>query len=460
MGRIFGTDGARGIANTEISCKLAMNLGRAAAMVVAEQLGRQPTVLVGKDTRISSDMLEAAITAGLCSVGANAVQIGVVPTPAVAHLITAEHADAGIMLSASHNSYEFNGIKIFGAEGYKLTDEQEFEIEEIVLDKVKPYLIRWGWELGRITRDENLVNHYIDHVAQTVQGDFSGFKVALDCSNGSASSTAEKLFGKLGVQMTLLGCDPNGININRDCGSTHIESLAEFVAEGGYDAGFAFDGDADRCIAVDEKGSIVDGDVIMAILATDRRARALLNDDTIVATVMSNLGLFRFAEKNGFRVEKTKVGDRYVLRQMRRKGYNLGGEQSGHVILSDYMSTGDGQLTACHVLQAMANSDKSLSELAAIMPLYPQVMRNIRADAVMKSMLDVDEGAAKIIEEAKEELGDEGRILVRASGTEPLIRVMIEGMDKGAIDDLLCRMSERLEERLSQNEEYKMQEGF
>lgn len=452
MGRIFGTDGARGVANTEISCKLAMDIGRAAAMVIAEKIGRKPVFVIGKDTRISSDMLEAAISAGLCSVGADAIQVGTLPTPAISYLVEKEHADAGIMLSASHNPYEFNGIKIFGPAGFKLTDEEEFEIEEIVLDKVKPYSIRWGWELGRMRSDHALVEDYIRHLVDTVPDGLPGMKIAVDCSNGSASSTAEALFKELGAEAVVLNCEPNGVNINRDCGSTHIDKLAEYVAAGDFDAGVAFDGDADRCIAVDEKGNIIDGDVILAILSADMKNRGKLAQDTLVATVMSNMGLGKFAEKNGINLETTKVGDRYVLECMRKQGFCLGGEQSGHVIMSEFMSTGDGQLSAIQLLSCAARSGKKMSELAEIMTVYPQVLRAFRADAVMKSELISDEAARKIIKDAEAELGDTGRILVRASGTEPLIRVMIEGEKLDQITSLVERMTEQLEEQLSQNE--------
>jgi phosphoglucosamine mutase len=460
MGRIFGTDGVRGIANTDISCSLAMNFGRAAAMVLAEQIGRKPVVLIGKDTRISSDMLEAAMTAGLCSVGADVIQAGVLPTPAVNYLITREHADGGIMLSASHNPYEFNGIKVFGPEGYKLTDAEEFEIEEIVLDKVKPYSIRWGWELGRIRQIPDLHELYIDYIAGTVQGDLSGLRIAVDCSNGSASSTAERLFAKLGAEATILHRSPNGININKNCGSTHVDNLCQYVKDGDFDAGIAFDGDADRCIAVDENGNEVDGDKIMAILATTMKEQGTLKDNTLVTTVMSNLGLFKFGEANNINVATTKVGDRYVLEEMRKKGFNIGGEQSGHIILSDYMTTGDGQLTAVQLLSALKRSGKKLSELASVMTAYPQVLKSLRADNVMKAALTVDKGVEVIKAKAEEQLKGDGRILLRASGTEPIIRVMIEGKDQEQINKLCDTVIEQLEERLSQNEDHKRLAGI
>ena len=459
MGRIFGTDGVRGIANTDLSCTLAMNLGRATAMVLAEQIGRKPVVLIGMDTRLSSPMLEATMTAGLCSVGADVIQAGVLPTPAVAYLVQQKHADGGIMISASHNPYEFNGIKIFGPDGYKLTDAEEFEIEEIVLDKVKPFPLRWGWELGRIRNVPNLADLYLDHIAGTVKGDLSGLRVVVDCANGSAATTAQKLFAKLGATVTILAAEPNGININKNCGSTHIERLGRIVAEGDFDAGMALDGDADRCIAVDENGKIVEGDEIMAVLAMDKKQRGTLRDNVLVATVYSNMGLSRFAEENGIAMEITKTGDRYVLEKMRKEGYNLGGEQSGHVILSDYMSTGDGQLTAIQLLSVLKRSGKTMSQLAAVMTVYPQVQKGMRADTVMKAALTTDKGVEVILQKAEEQLGKDGRLLVRASGTEPLIRVMLEGKDQQQIEALCDWVVEQLEERLSQNEDHKRMAG-
>ena len=460
MGRIFGTDGVRGIANTEISCSLAMNIGRAAAMVLAEQIGRKPTLIIGKDTRISSDMLEAAMTAGLCSVGADVIQAGVMPTPAIAYLLTQGYADGGIIISASHNPYEFNGIKLFGPEGFKLTDAEEFEIEAIVLDKVKPYSIRWGWELGRIKKIDNLADEYINHIAETIDGDLSGLNIVVDCSNGSSSATAAKLFEKLGANIHIIADDPNGININKNCGSTHMDSLARTVVEKGFDAGIALDGDADRCLAVDENGVIVDGDEIMAILATAMKKQGRLAQNTLVTTIMSNMGLFKFAEDNGISMQTTKVGDRYVLENMRNNGYVLGGEQSGHVIMLDHMTTGDGQLTAIHLLSALKASGQKLSELAKVMTVYPQVLKGIHADSVMKTKLMVDEASKLIIKDAEKQLGGDGRILVRPSGTEPLVRVMIEGKDKEQIEKLAAELVDKLEERLSNNEDHKRMAEF
>ena len=456
MGRIFGTDGARGVANTEISCTLAMDIGRAAAMVVArDHHKRKPVFLVGHDTRISHDMLESAIAAGLCSVGADVVTLGTVPTPAVAYLVTNSDADAAIMLSASHNPYEFNGIKIFGAEGFKLTDEEEMEIEEIVLDHVLPYDLKWNDELGVIRSGETLVEQYIDHIVSTVEGDLSGIRVAADCANGSASATAAKIFAKLGADVTILNDEPNGVNINDNCGSTHIDVLGKYVRENGFDLGVAFDGDADRCLAVDESGELVDGDKLIAIFSSQMKREGKLANDTAVVTVMSNMGFFKFAEQAGIHVEKTSVGDRYVLQNMLEHGHCIGGEQSGHIIFREFMTTGDGQLTAVQLLRAIKKSGKKLSELAQLMQVYPQVILNVRADKEMKRMVKVDEGVLKRQQQLEEGMNGNGRILVRPSGTEPVIRIMVEGLDREAIMNAATSMEQIIIERLGYNEDCK-----
>lgn len=456
MGRIFGTDGARGVANTEISCTLAMDIGRAAAMVVArDHHKRKPVFLVGHDTRISHDMLESAIAAGLCSVGADVVTLGTVPTPAVAYLVANSDADAAIMLSASHNPYEFNGIKIFGAEGFKLTDEEEMEIEEIVLDHVLPYDLKWNDELGVIRSGETLVEQYIDHIVSTVEGDLSGIRVAADCANGSASATAAKIFAKLGADVTILSDEPNGVNINDNCGSTHIDVLGKYVRENGFDLGVAFDGDADRCLAVDENGELVDGDKLIAIFASQLKQEGKLANNTAVVTVMSNMGFFKFAEQAGIHVEKTSVGDRYVLQNMLEHGHCIGGEQSGHIIFREFMTTGDGQLTAVQLLRAIKKSGKKLSELAQLMQVYPQVILNVRADKEMKRMVKVDEGVLKRQQQLEEGMNGNGRILVRPSGTEPVIRIMVEGLDREAIMNAAKSMEQIIIERLGYNEDCK-----
>lgn len=456
MGRIFGTDGARGVANTEISCTLAMDIGRAAAMVVArDHHKRKPVFLVGHDTRISHDMLESAIAAGLCSVGADVVTLGTVPTPAVAYLVANSDADAAIMLSASHNPYEFNGIKIFGAEGFKLTDEEEMEIEEIVLDHILPYDLKWNDELGVIRSGETLVEQYIDHIVSTVEGDLSGIRVAADCANGSASATAAKIFAKLGADVTILSDEPNGVNINDNCGSTHIDVLGKYVRENGFDLGVAFDGDADRCLAVDESGELVDGDKLIAIFSSQMKREGKLANDTAVVTVMSNMGFFKFAEQAGIHVEKTSVGDRYVLQNMLEHGHCIGGEQSGHIIFREFMTTGDGQLTAVQLLWAIKKSGKKLSELAQLMQVYPQVILNVRADKEMKRMVKVDEGVLKRQQQLEEGMNGNGRILVRPSGTEPVIRIMVEGLDREAIMNAAKSMEQIIIERLGYNEDCK-----
>ena len=451
MGRIFGTDGARGVANTEISCTLAMDIARAAAMVVSQKKHKEhPTFLVGSDTRISRHMLIGAISAGLCSVGANVITLGVVPTPAVAYLVKEMGADGAVMLSASHNSFEFNGIKIFGSDGFKLTDEEEFAIEEIVLDHVLPFDVKWNDHIGTITEDFEAVNKYIDHIVATVGGaDLSGTKVLVDCANGSASATAEKMFEKLHADVDIINAEPNGININDNCGSTHIKELGRQVKEGSYDLGVAFDGDADRCLAVDCDGNLVDGDQLIAMFALFLRERGELPNNCAVVTVMSNMGFFRFCKENDIKAEITKVGDRYVLENMREHGYRIGGEQSGHIIFQQHMTTGDGQLTAVQLLNLLKVKNLSLKEAASVMQVYPQVLVNVRADKEMKKRLNVDEGVQKELKKWEQILGDNGRILLRPSGTEPLIRVMVEGKDESLINDAANAIAQSITERLA-----------
>lgn len=453
MGRLFGTDGARGVANTEISCTLAMDIGRAAAMVVArDRAVKRPAFLLGHDTRISHGMLCSALAAGLCSVGADVITLGTVPTPAVAYLVANSDADAAIMLSASHNPYEFNGIKIFGADGFKLTDEEEEEIEAIVLDHAMEYDLKSNADLGTIRNGEEMVERYIDHIASSVQGDLSGIKIAADCANGSASATAAKIFGKLGAQVTILNDQPDGININENCGSTHIAALGEYVRKNGYDVGVAFDGDADRCLAVDENGELVDGDKLIAIFAQRMKQEGRLANDTAVVTVMSNIGFFKFAEQAGIHVEKTGVGDRYVLQNMLENGHLIGGEQSGHIILREYMTTGDGQLTAVQLLDAMKKDGRTLSQIASLMRVYPQVLLNVRGDREKLKVLKGDPSLQKRQQELEEQMQGNGRILVRPSGTEPVVRIMVEGPEEKMIMDIAKAMEQTIIERLGQDE--------
>lgn len=449
MGRLFGTDGARGVANKELTCELAMNIGRAAAMVLSNG-GKHPKILIGKDTRLSSDMLEGALTAGLCSIGADVELLGAVPTPAVAYLIKKYQADAGIMISASHNSFEFNGIKIFSGDGYKLPDELEAEIESIVLDGSKPFDIPVGDGIGKVSEAENAVSDYIEHIISTVPYRLDGMEIAIDCSNGSASSTAEKLFSQLGANCHVLSAEPDGININDHCGSTHLENLQKYVVEHHLQMGVAFDGDADRCLAVDEKGNIVDGDFIMAICAMDLSSRGKLAKNTAVGTVMSNMGFSRFCSDNGLKFVSTNVGDRYVLEAMLREGYNFGGEQSGHVIFLDYSTTGDGQLTAAQLLSLVNRRQAQLSSIATVMTHYPQILVNVQVTNEGKVQFYKNQEIKNKIEAVKRELGEDGRILVRLSGTEPLVRVMLEGMDKEKITRLANETAELIQERIGQ----------
>ncbi|MCD7774500.1 MAG: phosphoglucosamine mutase [Clostridiales bacterium] len=448
MGRLFGTDGARGIANTEITGELAMKIGRAAAMVLAENSIYKPKVLIGTDTRKSADMLSYALASGLCSVGADVLMLGVVPTPAVAFLVKEYGYDAGVMISASHNPCEYNGIKIFQSTGYKLPDAMEEEIEGIILDEVKLPPVVIGGDVGKVTVAQNAVRDYINHIASTADKLFYGMRIALDCANGSASVTANELFKQLGAECVVINALPNGTNINENCGSTHIEALSAFVKEHGFEVGFAFDGDADRLLAVDKNGELVDGDKLMAICAKFLKSNNKLNGNTLVATVMSNMGLFEFCEKNGINCEKTKVGDRYVLERMLEKGYHIGGEQSGHIIFLDHATTGDGQLTAVQVLNIMRATGKSLDELASEIEIFPQVLKNVRVSAFGKHRLSEDGDIKLAIEAAEKELGKNGRVLVRASGTEPLVRVMLEGRDKEQIERLSSTIAKVVEERL------------
>ena len=449
MGRLFGTDGVRGVANSELTCEMAMNIGRAAAMVLTDDDRRHPRILIGKDTRKSSDMLEAAITAGLCSVGANVIQLGVVPTPAVAFLVGKYKADAGIVLTASHNPCEFNGIKIFSGDGYKLPDALEEQIEAIVLDHVATPPTPVGGDLGAVTTAPNVVRDYVDHVKSTVPFSLDGLRIAIDCANGASSRTAETLFTELGAECHMIANEPNGVNVNDKCGSTHMEGLMAYVKEHGLDAGVAFDGDADRCLAVDENGNLVDGDFVMAICAADMKSRGKLAKSTVVGTIMTNMGFNRFCDENDMKFSSTKVGDRYVLEEMLLEGYNFGGEQSGHVIFLDFATTGDGQMTAAQLLSIMRRRQAKLSSLATIMQRYPQVMVNVTTSPEGKLRFYTDTEVKESIEKAKAALGSTGRIIVRPSGTEPLLRVMVEGENEEQISELANQVADVLRTRLA-----------
>lgn len=449
MGRLFGTDGVRGVANSELTCELALQIGRAAAMVLTDSNRRHPKILIGKDTRLSSDMLEAALTAGLCSVGANVVQLGVIPTPAVAYLVGKYKADAGVMLTASHNPCEFNGIKIFSGDGYKLPDALEEQIEAIVLDHKGTPPVPTGGDVGSVSTAPNVVRDYIDHIKSTVPFALTGMRIAIDCANGAASRTAEQLFTELGAECYMLSNHPDGVNVNDNCGSTHMEPLMAYVKENHLDAGVAFDGDADRCLAVDDKGNLVDGDFVMAICAADMKSRGKLAKDTVVGTIMTNLGFIRFCEQTGIHFEATKVGDRYVLEEMQLEGYNFGGEQSGHVIFLDFATTGDGQLTAAQLLSIVKRREAKLSNLAVLMKRFPQVLVNVQVAPEGKLRFYTDDKVKAAIEDAKKQLGQDGRVIVRPSGTEPLLRVMVEGKDTDFIQRVADSVADVIREQLT-----------
>lgn len=427
MGRLFGTDGARGIANSELTCELAMNIGRAAAFVLTRENVKHPKVLIGKDTRASSNMLEMALAAGLCSVGADVVLAGFVPTPAVAYLISDCGADAGVMISASHNPCEYNGIKLFNDSGYKLPDSIEEEIESLVLDDMSPIKFPTGGDVGNVFIRHDYIDKYIDHIVNSTDVRLDGLKIALDCSNGSASYTAQRIFKALGAELHIMHANPDGENINANCGSTHMDGLIDYVNAYGMDLGLAFDGDSDRCLAVDEKGNLIDGDRLIAVFAKSLKEQNKLKGNTAVVTVMTNIGFKKFAKENGIDVAETGVGDRYVLEEMLKKDFVIGGEQSGHIIFKDFATTGDGQLTGVQFASIMARTGKKASELASVMQVFPQTMINVKATPKLKEMLKTDADILAAIDSASKQLGDEGRILVRASGTEPLIRVMLEG---------------------------------
>lgn len=448
MGRLFGTDGVRGVANTELTGEMAYQLGRAGAYVLTKEKKHAPRILVAMDTRISGDMLESALVAGICSVGAHAVLAGVIPTPAVAYLVRHYRLDAGVMISASHNPVEYNGIKFFSDQGYKLSDELEDEIEDIVLSRMEVLPCPTGNGIGTRGYAEEALDDYITFLRNSTTERFQGIKVALDCANGAAYKAAPITMLELGAQLCIIHNEPDGTNINDKCGSTHMEDLVALVKENGADIGFAFDGDADRCLAVDENGQVIDGDKILAICGCDMKARGELKKDTIVGTVMSNLGLTMMGRENEISVLQTNVGDRYVLESMLAEGYNLGGEQSGHIIFLDYNSTGDGVLTAIQLLSVMNRSGKKASELGKTMEVMPQVLVNARVNNARKNeYMEVPEIKAAI-EALQEKYSSDGRVLIRTSGTEPLVRVMIEGKDKEAMEKEAMKLAAFIEEKL------------
>ncbi|MFR6065553.1 MAG: phosphoglucosamine mutase [Eubacterium sp.] len=448
MGRLFGTDGVRGVANKDLTNELAMKIGMAAAEILLENSDEKPTVMIGKDTRASGDMLEAALTAGFCSVGVNVLSVGVVPTPAIAYLVGKYNCAAGVMISASHNPCEYNGIKIFQSTGYKLPDEIEEKIEAIILDSDDAIELKIGGEVGKRTFCKTAVNDYIEHVVSATDVRFDGLNIAIDTANGSASVCAKEIFTRLGAKCHMLSDTPDGVNINRNCGSTHPQELMNFVKANNLDLGVSFDGDADRMLAVDENGELVDGDKIIAICATQMKQDGVLAKNTAVVTVMSNMGFFKFCEENGINCSKTAVGDRYVLERMLKDGYNIGGEQSGHVIFLDYATTGDGELSAVKLIETIVKSGATLANLASIMKVYPQVLINVPVTPEGKMKYNNDEYIISAVQEAEMELHGDGRVLVRVSGTEPLVRVMLEGQDIDLINKLGNQIADVIRERL------------
>ena len=436
MRKYFGTDGIRGIAGESLTADLSFKVGKALGKLLTEKKDH-PKVVIGRDTRISCDMIEHALTAGLTSTGVNVMTVGTIPTPAIAYLTKTIETDSGIMISASHNPYQDNGIKIFGPDGFKLTDEQELEIESLI-DNSEQIKNASFEKIGKVYGGNELTQKYIQHIKQSISGDLSEIKIALDCANGATTGVAPFIFGDLEADIETIGCQPNGVNINDNVGSTKIETISEFVKENNVNVGFAFDGDGDRVLAVDANGNIVDGDKIMFILAKHLKEQGELKDNMVVSTVMSNIGFYKAIEENGLQSVKTAVGDRYVVEEMRKNDYSLGGEQSGHIVLMNYATTGDGILTAVKLANIIKTSGKSLEELASEVSIYPQKLVNIKV--VDKKTAMEDSEILAECEKVEKELEGNGRILLRASGTENLIRVMVEA-SSDELTDKYCELT-------------------
>lgn len=442
MSRMFGTDGVRGVAGAELTIELATKLGQAGAYVLTKEQEHQPTLIVGCDTRISGGMLANALMAGICSVGANAIYVGVMPTPAIAYLTRKHKVDAGVVISASHNPMEFNGIKFFNGEGYKLSDTLEDEIEELIRNNMKDVVLPIGSGVGRIDYRFDLRDEYVSFMKKCVPVDLSGMKIVIDCAEGASHYTSVKTLKDLGADLVAIHTKPDGTNINANCGSTHMEELQARVVYEKADVGLAFDGDADRMLAVDEKGNLVDGDQLMAICGCHMKKKGTLKKNTIVVTVMTNLGFSLMGEREGIHVEKTKVGDRYVLENMLENGYNIGGEQSGHIIFLDDNTTGDGLLSGLHLLQVMKETGRKLSELAEVMEVLPQALVNAKVPNHKKEKFMEYTEIAEAIRTLEEKFNGEGRVLIRPSGTEPLVRVMIEGKNQSEIEEEAQKLAE------------------
>ena len=446
MARLFGTDGVRGVANEELTPLLAMQLGQAGAYVLTKEKAHKPTIMVGVDTRISGDMLANALMAGVCSVGANAIYVGVVPTPAVAYLTRKYKVDAGVVISASHNPVEFNGIKFFDGNGYKLPDEQEDEIEALIKSGMDDVKFPTGTGIGKIKYRTDAREEYINHAIQSVNVDLSGLKIVVDCAEGASFYTSVEALKELGAEVVAIHNNPDGTNINANCGSTHMEELQARVVFEKANVGLAFDGDADRLLAVDELGNVVDGDQIMAIIGNYMKQKGSLKNDTIVVTVMSNLGFVLMAKEKGIHIEQTKVGDRYVLERMKEISASLGGEQSGHIIFLEENTTGDGLLSALHLLEVMVAYKKPLSELAQVMTVLPQALVNAKVSNHKKDKYMEYPEIAEAIQKLEEKFAGEGRVLIRPSGTEPLVRVMIEGKNQEEIDEEAKKLADLIQD--------------
>lgn len=447
MGRLFGTDGVRGVANKELTPELAFNLGKAGTHVLKKD-NERPVVVIGKDTRISGDMLESALTAGILAVGGNVIRAGVIPTPAIAYLAKYYKADAGIVISASHNTFEYNGIKFFNGEGYKLDDDIEEEIEDIIISSIDVNSHITGELIGRcLDASEDAAELYAAHLLETVDFRLDGIKVALDCANGASYRIAPKVYEALGAEVIVTGNEPNGININDGCGSTHPEKLSVLVQKTGAHVGLAFDGDADRLIVVDEKGNVIDGDRVIAICARMLKEQGRLAENKATVTVMSNIGFHKAMEESGIDVDVTGVGDRYVLEQMLKSGCVIGGEQSGHIIFREYTTTGDGILSSLQFMEAVLASGRKISEMASEIQIFPQVLVNARVKNENKKKYSNDPQIAAAIEEIEKKMEGNGRVLIRPSGTEPLVRVMIEGDDEVVLDQLARGLADLIEEK-------------
>ncbi|NLX62717.1 MAG: phosphoglucosamine mutase [Tissierellia bacterium] len=446
MGKLFGTDGIRGVANLDLTPELAFKIGRAGAYILAK--GKKGKIVIGKDTRQSGDMLEAALAAGICSIGVDVIKLGVIPTPAVAYLTKKYKALAGVVISASHNPVEYNGIKFFDEDGFKLKDEIEDQIESYIFNDKGIDTRPIKGEIGQIIEDLHAPRYYMDYLKSTIKRDFKGLKIAVDCGNGAVYKIAAELLKELGAEVVVINDEPNGVNINVECGSTNPSAIQSLVLDTKADIGLSFDGDADRLIAVDEKGNIIDGDHILAICGTYLKEQNRLKKDTIVGTVMTNIGLDLYLKSKGLKVVKTKVGDRYVMEEMLKHGYVLGGEQSGHIIFLEYSTTGDGMLTALQLINVMKETGKKASELNSLMKSYPQVLVNARVKKELKEAYMENEEISSEIKRVEDSFKGEGRVVIRPSGTEPLIRVMIEGKDKDTIERVAKDLARFIEERI------------